>query len=94
MSIDIFAITIARVDGETQVPARATIRVEVAAGEIRVTDVNIRADESGSVDKASLPVIELLLRALTGQQSPIQLGHEASPRPEVTAELAGSPKPH
>jgi len=56
MSIDIFAITIARVDGETQVPARATIRVEVAAGEIRVTDVNIRADESGSVDKASLPV--------------------------------------
>jgi len=70
MAANRFVISIAR-DGEARASdSHATITVDVSEGRARATELNVRAGKGGSVDLASLPVVDVLMRALSADEAP------------------------
>jgi hypothetical protein len=81
-----FFINIARERGARAGEPDATITVDVSGGQALATELTIRASKGGSVDRASLPVIDALMRALSTDESPAT--REAGPtRAAVTASV-------
>lgn len=63
--MDRFVIDVAKTNASAPGEAHATINVEFADGRPRVTELIIRAGGEGSLDSANLPIVDLLLRALS-----------------------------
>jgi hypothetical protein len=80
-----YVISITRDDGTAMADtAHTTVRIDTSTGQTRITEVNIRAADSGGLAPADLPPLdlELLVRALTLQSHPEAL--LAVPHAEMT----------
>jgi hypothetical protein len=62
-----FVISVARDRGGEP---NATITVEVSEGRAFATELNVRAGKGGAVDRASLPVVDILMQALSADEAP------------------------
>jgi hypothetical protein len=71
MAVNRFVITIARESEARAGDPRATITVEVSEGRANATELTVRAGKGGSVDRASLPVVDVLMRALSANEPPV-----------------------
>jgi hypothetical protein len=65
-----FVISIAREREARAGDSHATITVDVSGGRARATELSVRAGKGGSVDLASLPVVDVLMRALAADEAP------------------------
>jgi hypothetical protein len=65
--VDRFVISVARDRGGEP---NATITVEVSEGRAFATELNVRAGKGGAVDRASLPVVDILMQALSTDETP------------------------
>ncbi len=70
MAVNRFVISIAREREARAGDSHATITVDVSEGRARATELNVRAGKGGSVDLASLPVVDVLMRALSADEAP------------------------
>jgi len=69
MAVDRFVITIARERDARSGDPHATIMVEVSEGRANATELTVRAGKGGSVDRASLPVVDVLMQALSADEA-------------------------
>jgi len=70
MAVNRFVITIARERDTRASDPHATITVEVSEGRANATELTVRAGKGGSVDRASLPVVDALMQALSADEAP------------------------
>jgi hypothetical protein len=70
MAVNRFVISIAREREARAGDSGATITVEVSNGRAHATELNVRAGKGGSVDHASLSVVDVLMRALSTDEAP------------------------
>ena len=69
MAVNRFVITIARERDTRASDPHATITVEVSEGRANATELTVRAGKGGSVDRASLPVVDVLMQALSADEA-------------------------
>jgi hypothetical protein len=70
MIVNRFVISVAREREARAGEPNATITVEVSEGRALATELNVRAGKGGSLDPASLPVLDVLMRALSADEAP------------------------
>jgi hypothetical protein len=96
MAVNRFVITIAREREARAGDAHATITVEVSEGRANATELNVRASKGGSVDRASLPVVDALMQALSADEAPAAravTARVAESAPAATAATAAPAAP-
>jgi hypothetical protein len=88
MIVSRFIISIARERETRSGEPNATITVEVSEGRALATELNMRAGKGGSVDPTTLPVLDVLMRALSAAEAPAT---RKTTRETATRETAAEP---
>ena len=87
--MDRFVISIAR---ERAGEPNATITVDVSEGRALATELMMRAGKGGSVDRDTLPVVDVLMRALSAGDAPATRATRAREAATSSVEVAAEPK--
>jgi hypothetical protein len=67
---DKYVLSVAPERGAGAGEPSVTITVDVSGGRPLATEMNVRAGKGGSLDLSSLPLVEVLMRALSGDEAP------------------------